>query len=210
MANPLGSTSILRCTVITSDPPQVAEAVLHYQVTAVGGSPATDQDVCDTLDAAIATQWKALMATTTSYRGVITQIIAPGVPPVYVQSTANVGPGTDGATPNPKQSSLLVSWYTNLARPANRGRTYVGFPASNTVGADGNVLAAAVTALDTLAATIQALSSIAVGGRSATIKFSIYHRATKSTTPVISRVSRGVFATQKRRGSYGRTNTPPI
>lgn len=210
MATNLNVGQKLSAKIYTLDGNQVAINTLHYDVTAVGGTPATDQDFSDQLDAALAASFKALLNNGAAYRGLLCQIIAPLPVIVAVQTTSSAGIGTAGVTALPKQCSGIISYYTALAGRANRGRVFIPFPASSDDTGDGVPIAGYVTRLNTLNAAIRSFSAIATGGRTATVVFGIYHRSSRTITPVISSVNQPKWATQRKRGSYGRANSTPI
>jgi hypothetical protein len=210
MATPLAVGYIMAVRPYCTADEQVSINNFHYLVTAVGASPATDQDVIDQFDALIATNLKATMSSATFYHGTQGQIIAPGPAHVDVVQTLGTGPGSSGAATLPRQATGLTSWYTGLTGRKNRGRTYWPFPSAAYDTGDGKPLPAWTTLIGTLSNQILGLTAIANGGRSATIKLGIYHRQTQSTTDVINYIARGAWATQRRRGSYGRPNTPPF
>lgn len=199
----------LRATIWTSDAEQASATTVYYNVTAVGGSPATDQDVASALDSAVAASVIALLNNNAQYRGIVLQKVFPL--PVLADVVAGAAAfGTAGATALPKQTSGLISWYTAFARQAYRGRNYIPFPATADDASDGTPSAGYVTRLAALATALKGLTAIAAGGRTATIALSIYHRASNLSDQITASVSRGVWATQKRRGAYGRFNRAPI
>lgn len=189
---------------------QEALNTFHFLVTAIGASPATDLDCVQTLDARIATDFKGLLPSNARYNGTLGGIITRTPPPIKQQSTAGAGAGSNGTLPLPKQACGITSWYTNSSGRAFRGRTYWPFLSSNYAGTNGELITAAATQMDLCAADVFGMTSISTSGRTATLQHSIYHRALKTTTPIVTRLTRTVVATQRRRSDYGRPNTPPI
>jgi len=210
MATAMVLNDILRTTMWCTDNAQAAATTWHWQVTAVGAPPATDQDLGDTLDSSIAAAMKTILSNNASYRGIVTQKIWPVPVAVDVISVANAGSGTSGATALPKQVSGITSWYTALGGRSQRGRSYWPFPATSSDTGDGIPTGGYVTAIAAIASVIRPLTAIAVGGRTATIQFGIYHRASHTLTPITVAQSRTRWATQRRRGDYGRSNSAPI
>lgn len=210
MATALAISDILKVSAIWVCGGQEAVNTFHYLVTAAGGTPATDLDVLTTMDTAAASLAKAIIPSNARFDGWLGAIISRDPPPVTVQSTAGAGAGASGIIPFPKQATGITSWYTANAGRAFRGRTYWPFLSSNYADTNGEINTGGVTAMDALAAAIQAISAINVTGRTATIQFGIYHRKTKSMSPIVVRTTRRTVATQKRRGDFGRPNTAPI
>jgi hypothetical protein len=210
MSTALQSGDVIRGSAITDIAGQTANTGWFYAVTAVGGSPATDQDFCNALDTAVAALFKAWLPSEVRYSGIIAGIVARSPNPVGVQQTTNAGVGTAAVEPLPKQCAGITSWYTATAGRRFRGRTYWPFPSSAWNDVNGELSGAGKTAADNIASAVQGLTSISSGGRTATIALGIYHRLTKLTTPVTVRLTRGTIATQRRRGDFGRLNSSPI
>jgi hypothetical protein len=210
MATPLQAGDILKMSAIADIAGQTSFNTWHYFVSGVGSPPATDQDVSNALDTAIATLFKVIIPSEVKYSGILGGIINRTPNPVTVQTTAGAGVGTSAVEPMPKQCAGITSWYTASAGRAYRGRTYWPFVSSSFLDINGELSAAGKTAIDNTASAIQSLTAIAAGGRTATIQLAIYHRVTRLTTPVVVRLTRSQIATQKRRGDYGRLNPSPI
>lgn len=212
MSNNLQVGQIAKCNVWMEHGPQAAVNSHHFHVDSVGGNPSTDQDLSDTLDTAIAALYKGLLSNSANYKGIVTQLIWPLPVSVDVVTTANAAAGTAGVGDLPFQVSGLISWYTSLAGRHGRGRTYVPFPYSgdNQTGAGGIPAASYVTRLATLGTTINNVVNIALGGRSATVSHCLWDRVNHTFVRISSRTARTIWATQRRRGDYGRPNSSPI
>ncbi len=193
---------------------------LTYVVGAVGSTPATDQDAADQFDATVAPLYKPLMPLTGEYRGVTVGILRAIVPYpakyIPASANANAGAGTAAGAPLPGQVSGLISYFSPRPGPAGRGRSYVGFPAIVHDTGAGNPTAAYMTLLDNLAAvTAVGIAVVTLGGATATLVRAIIHQTNKfditpPPDPVTGFVSRGKWATQRRRGDFGRLNSPPV
>lgn len=131
-----------------------------------------------------------------------------GTPPTkaggMAESAAN---GSNVSGIQGQQVSGIITWYTDLGGPQYRGRSYVPFPSLDTVDVDGLPTVTYNTQLATLAASIFSITTVGVGGATITIKPIIYHRATNTDATITDYRVRGLFATQKRRGNYGRLNS---
>lgn len=209
-ATPLLAADILRVAAIAQLGAQVAMNVWHYFVVSATGTPATDQDVINTVDTTIATLYKGIIPSEVTYKGILGGIINRSPNPLPVQSTTGAGAGVTAVEPMPKQAAGITSWYTAFAGPGYRGRTYWPFISSGYQDVNGEITNAGKAAMDAVAGALQGLTSISTGGRTATIALAIYHKKVKLTTPVATRLTRTVVATQKRRGDYGRPNTSPL
>jgi hypothetical protein len=200
-----------------ADVEQASVNTLEYIVAAVSSPAATDQDVADNLSVAFNGLYKAVLSDTAFYRGVQVRIGAsPGLlftAPVFNNSSA--GPGTAGAVGLPRQTCGLVSYQTLFSGQANRGRSYIPFPAQADDATFGVPGATYLTNLGLLAGDMGVGLSISVGARTATLVRVLIHRknkagATPPPSPITSFSISLRWATQRRRGSFGRANASPI
>lgn len=198
---------------------QAAVNTVYYNVIANTGVLVQDTDMARVIEAMVAPQYKAIQSTDVSFRGVQTYLTNPpagGAAPSTVFSNALAGPGSLTPPDCPRQVSGLISWTTNLLGKRYRGRFYMPFPSTSLVATDGLPTAAYQTSLVNLGHAFLNLVTINNVGStgSATVALYLHHRAGKSPTPLATPITGIVvppkFATQKRRGSYGRPNNSPI
>jgi len=198
---------------------QAAVNTAWYFCSSVGSPPAFDTDVADQVDSLIATDFKALLSSTAEYRGV--QVILHGSSPSYaaltlpVAAAAGAGNGTSGADLMPKQTAGILKFQTLRPGPSGRGRFYLPFPSTASDSGGGTPSAGYSTAVITFGADIGVGLAISQGGRTALLIRVLVHRKNKAglfpdPSPVIDWSTSGLWATQKRRGSYGRQNLSPI
>lgn len=206
----LALNDIVDLTLYCSISNQASINRFFWQVTAVGGTPATVQDAANELDAFYAPLYKAILANTALYNGVTAQVVFPLPIMVRAIADANSGFGTAGLDVCPKQVAPLVAYYTALAGPGFRGRTYLPFPATADITTLGEMAAGYRTNANVIAASRAADFAISVGGRTATLKPGLWRRSGNIFTPIILAFTRGKVATQKRRGDYGRANSSPV
>lgn len=193
--------------------------VLHYIVAAIGAIPANDLDVATTLDTLVHTDFKACLCSEAAYRGVQAQILNP-LPPNAAKylaqfTIANTGPGTSGVAIMPPQVCGLISIQTANAGQAYRGRTYLPWPSTTDDTGTGTpntpYLANAVAVSNVISSGL----AVSASGRTATLVRIILHRKGKNGTtpgpsPVTNASVAAKWATQRRRGDYGRQNRSPI
>jgi len=116
--------------------------------------------------------------------------------------------GTAGAVPCPKQASGIVSKYTPYGGRRGQGRSYVPFPATDSVEADGNPTAAYLADLTTLGNAM--VGPDPVGGGNYDIQWGLMKwRQPNTFLALVNSIPRDRFATQRRRGDYGRVNAIP-
>jgi hypothetical protein len=135
--------------------------------------------------------------------------------PIDTVAWANVGlgraNGTAGAVALPTQTAGLVRFSSGSIGKKGQGRQYLPFPAQDSNQTTGIPNGAYVTAAQTLAdalATDQVVSGS--GSRVATLDPILWDLVAHTPTPILAGASQNAWATQKRRGNYGRTNKPPF
>lgn len=190
---------------------QVGINVFHWGVDSNVGTGATFQTAINTLEAAMAAAYKACISTSARYQGAGLRRVSPSVPTAEFVSVATAGMGTGGANFLPKQISGILTKRTTLAGRRGRGRVYVPFPYAAANDTDGTPLAAYMTALGTLA-TAFALPNrvVGVGGNTTSLSPVVYQRGPKLTNVITSITTNDKWASQRRRGDYGRANIPPF
>jgi hypothetical protein len=195
-----------------ADSEQAAVNALHYQVLSISGAPTTDQDVANYCDAQFGPVYGPIINNTATYRGTQCRVLNLTPEPVTVFSNTHATTGSAGAIGMSRQTCGLIAYYTNTGGRKGRGRTYIPFPSVAQDQGFGIPTAGYVALATTVASTILAVSVVpnAAATGSATLIFAIYDKTTKVMTQVTSKVVRTVWATQRRRGSYGRANVSPI
>lgn len=197
---------------------QLGLNIFHYIVTAVIGTPKLS-DVVASLEGGplgptpFSTNMKALLCSAASFRGYAVRVLYPTMSVEFLD-TSGVGNGTVAGDLLPRQVAGLIS--KRAAVPGRRmgGRFYVPFP-----GEADNTAASVPSSdyVDRLGALRITLSSSLVKGSDIfadpviglkTVVAGI--SAIRATRSIGSWVERSLWATQRRRGSYGRTNTSPL
>jgi len=201
---------ILKGSIWCTDGDQASVNTVFYKVVSVGTPASTDADFAQTLDSAIGAVLITMLNNNASYRGVQGQIVFPLPVRVAAFNTASAGAGTSGATALPRQASGLISWKTNLAGRKFRGRTYIPFPATTSDTGNGIPTAGYITALSSFATALLNMTALATGCLTSTISLGVHSRVAHTTTDISSSLSQNRWATQRRRGSYGRQNISPL
>jgi hypothetical protein len=214
---------LLRARIWTRylDERQAAVNTIHYFVSEVGATPATDTDAAQTLDAIMALSYPPFMSSLTEYRGIEMQILSP-VPPfqaLYTEAFTNLNaqPGTSGELTLPSQVAGLVEFQTGAARQRGRGRAYLAFPAAGNDDGTGKPSAGARLVMAQIASDMEAGLAVSTAGRTATLVRVLKHGKDKTGvqifpywTAVTNHSDSEFWATQKRRGNWGRTNISPV
>ena len=189
--------------------PQIALNVFHYDVTATTGTGATEAQIALAFDNLLAAAYKAVMANPATYRGVGTKKVYPtqGLESI---SIANVGVGTGGANTLPFQTAALLHIQTALAGRKGRGRAYLPFPPVAGATAGGEMAAGYVALCDAVGTALKTGVTAGGGGNTNTFTLGVYHRQTSAMDLWTSVACMAKWATQRRRGDYGRPNVAPF
>lgn len=200
---------------------QASVNTFFYKVGAASSPPATDLDVATQLDGLIHAQYKGMLSSLAQYRGCQVQILAPVPPYLATYSPAevngNAGAGTVTGDPMPPQTCGIISFQTGKPRQANRGRMYMPFPGQSSDSGGGSPGAVYLSELGVIAGYFDSGVAIVQAGRTATLVRVIKHGKNKdgvypipNTDPVTGASIGGGWATQRRRGDYGRQNKSPV
>lgn len=184
---------------------QLGLNVRHYQLMSSSGTGPTLGDLATALETAIGAQYKAVLNLLATHQGIYVRRVAP-LPisaPCWDVSLAGVGLGTGDLAP--KQTCGLISWFTARGGRSGRGRTYIPFPGEVNSDANGRPLQAYIDGMSNIAAVWFSLRTIA-GPNGGTFWPVLFHKSTLSCTPLTALKVRDKWATQRRRGDFGREN----
>lgn len=222
MAN-LANNDVLQIRIVCFDPgdSQLGECVFHVLVSAVSGN-VTDGDVASKYSIDVAAAVRAWIGGNATYEGVGCKRIRPNPTP-EVYNNGSRGSGTAGGVCQPTQVTALLrhksdQFYVS-AKGKNRlaqGRLYVPFPSLIWVGNPDLMSAAGLAALNAVGTAI-GLSKTIVGVGGGCV-CSLGTNVTEGPGPVLTKnlilsgTIAGVqmWATQRRRGQYGKPNNNPF
>ncbi len=181
----------------------------HYIVTTVGATPATDHDIAQAFDGANASAIIPALPTDCKYDGVEVSLIT--YIPAFVTQRAGAlaGPGTWASIAMGQQVSGIISWFTRLAGPKFRGRLFFPFPGVSAILA-GIPTTAYLSALNAVAVAFFGFTTVSVSGRTCGLLPVLWHRRTRTFDYIANANLPDKFATQKRRGNYGKNTMPPF
>jgi hypothetical protein len=218
MAQPIVVGDIVQSQVIVyaTDLQQIAVLNRYWRCSAVVAvGLVTDQDAADVLDALWAGRYVALIYNQAAYRGTRCRIYyrPPAVTNFSWQSSiTHAGTGTAGAIALPTQTAGLISMKSAIFGRHGEGRQYLPFPAAADNILEGVPRAgyiAAATSLGTMLTSQQLIT--AGGGGQLAFDPIVFPRATPASWTVLNSFNvPGAWATQKRRGAFGRFNRPPF
>lgn len=217
MATPVIPGDLVETRTYATQAEQAAILTFHWGILAAIGTPTNDTDFSRVIDNVLAPVWKAFISSDASFRGTAARIISSTPPSAPVFFNTNVGGGTGTPPDLPRQTTGMISWQTAFGGRAFRGRTYLGFPWSGLNNLDGVPTAPAITLITNVAQAIFNVTSIpnVAGTGSVSVVMLLVHKKDKAglipdPTLINGFIVRNKWATQRRRGSFGRPNTSPI
>lgn len=204
-----------RSTSVCRSGGQFAFLRRYWKCESITG-PLGNPDIADwgiAFDAILAPRYITLMSASAAYYGGMYGRMGNPLPkPTDIIVVSNAGAGTTGTVDAPKQAAGLITLKTGFQGRSNEGRQYVPFPALDFVAAQGVPTAAYITALDALGNVLASRFSFLeiVSGDTIVMSPQIYNVTTHLGREVTTWLSRPAFATQKRRGDYGKLNALPF
>jgi len=203
-----GDLLIVRIAMFHTD--QAGLNIRHYRVSNSQGAGVTDQEVVDALDLLYEFDYKASLSSAATYRGVSVQKFLPAPPLQAVFSTVSAGIGGLVGDPLPKQVAGLVTLRTQFAGRKFRGRMYIPFPSESVNEVDTQPSAAYIASIAAIGTNMIAQQSIGLAPDTADVTPVLFHRLGGTTDDLTSRVASPLWATQRRRGDFGRKNILPF
>jgi hypothetical protein len=201
---------IIQMRIECHSEPQVSQNVRHFIISVENPPAATLQQMAAALNTIFAPLYKNVLNANAFFRGVGTRRVHP--PPLTLEATTDdsAGLGLILGDQLPAQVSGIITLKTQFAGRAYRGRVYIPFPgeASNTASATPD--ATYLSNLNLLGSAFITGVVVPNGAGNSTLTPVIFHRVNKLTTVLLDFTARPVWATQRRRGDYGRPNTPTI
>ena len=183
----------------------------YNQVFSIVGiaTPTTD-DLAAAEDARLGPLYKALLTAAATYDFVSCRRVS-GVAPFKLSSLngVNGGAGTVAGDPLPKQTAGVISLYANSIGKKYRGRSFIPFPGEADSGALAGPTAGYITRLASLAVAYRQQWSFTLGVTLITMDPVIWPGDPLfPTQPISVAIAQAKWATQRRRGAYGKPNVP--
>jgi len=209
MAVELVNGDIVKTQIWCRDIEQASVNTVYFRITGITAGTPDTQDMAVQFNAVIKGPYVAWLTSQAEYRGVTCQDITQ-LPLHSPSGISSHQVGSAGAIGAPRQSAPLIKWQTGIAGPKGRGRIFIPFMSTDELSAFGLVASGSLPLLTSIKDAIATFTSFTNAGNSATCEHVLYHRATRSATPMESYTIDNKIATQKRRGSYGRANSEPV
>jgi len=191
---------------------QVSTNSRDWQLVQVtGGTVISSSDFLTTYDNLTAVDFKSALSSDADYYGAQLYKRTPvGPAPRPDHINVSGGPGTYAAGLLPTQTCGLISLYTALLGRSGQGRMYVPFPSSTAVTATGGVAAGYLTVLNTMAGFYMNNLTILSAGATGLFRPCLYTPGGPAPRFIYSAIERTGWATQRKRGAYGKLNNLPF
>lgn len=197
--------------LFASDGNQLGICGCHFQVTGILGVGVTLDQIANVFDASTAATAVGMLPASATYRGMqVKSVDTPSALPGT--GVVHAGGGTFSASVGPRSVSLTVTKLTAKIGRKHRGRMYVPFvpSAAFDAGNDGEPTAAYTTAVAAWVAATWQGGNVTVGLDQTTLSPIVYQKTTKTADLITAFRTNEKWASQHRRGDYGRTNTFPF
>jgi len=216
---------VLKLTTYTYDPDtfQLGLNVSHWEVGVVLGPPPTDADAATMFNTLLETDYKNVLTNTITYAGQGVQIVSgPAIIPVEQRDFSTSGLGAIDADVASNQLAPFASFKSRFAGRSGRGRKYYPFMPETFYQADSTISAAAIALYDLITQKLANVQIVVPAAGGSASLFPIITNATglpvaaPTIPPYTNRfvIELGTtserIATQRRRGPFGRVNTPPL
>jgi hypothetical protein len=210
MSTALNVNDVVEMNIVCQNVEQVSNNKLHYLVTAVAGG-FTDTDAATAFDAQVAPLFKPIMGTDSNYRGVSCQRIQPFPRAPIGFTVANAGAGTAAGLTLPRQTAGIISLKTANSGRGFRGRIYPPFPSATFLAAGGLPTVAWGTSMTAIGNAITVTYNFLVLGRTGTLVPVLWKPKLRQAITLSGGFNLpSGFATQRRRGTFGRANKLPF
>lgn len=205
---------IMLSQVICYNPIEQQVAVLNRYWSAqvpTGVGNVTFQDLATFLDGAWANAYINIMGNDANYQGTRVRRVWPPNTDAWRDETSNAGAGTAGTTMLPTQTCGLARLFSDTLGKHGEGRQYIPFPAAANNDPHGVPNAGYKTLVTNIIAVLAQIQTVS-GSGSKQFQFwpSLYNHVSNVPTLITAGLPAVSWATQKRRGAYGRANLPPI
>lgn len=191
---------------------QVSTNSRDYQLVQVtGGTVISSGDFLITRDGLFSAAYSAALSSEADYYGSQLYKRTPvGPAPRPDQINVNPAPGTFGAGLLPTQTCGLISLYTAIMGKTGQGRFYMPFPSTVANTAPGGLSGGYLTALNDFIPLLTDNITITSAGATGLFRPCLYVPGGAPPKFIYSGTPRTAWATQRKRGAFGKTNSLPF
>lgn len=207
-----GDIMVIQDVAFVSTEQQAAVVNRYWAAgTPTGTGDVVFADLAGAWAALAAADLQNLMFNGADYQGTRVRRVFPPNNDQWAISTALAGPGTAGTIALPTQSCGLIRFTGPFLGKHAEGRTYVPFPSASDNQTHGIPTASYVTRLNALGSDMVTPFTVnGTGSRTINFRPGLVQRPSFTMTLITIGLGQPSWATQKRRGEYGRTNKSPI
>jgi hypothetical protein len=203
--------TIIRVTNFCYQNGQMAMPSVHYQMTSPGGVGIFNLgDAAFSFQTNFASAAKARLSTgvvLTGTKAAIVSLVNKGQPGIATDGSA----GTNGTVSLPGQVTGLVHLASDLGGKKGRGRVYLPFPTVGEQDTDNTPSSVFVAGWNAWAGDISTIfTCTGPGGATMVATGVIWHKETGDYSFLNGSYVKKLYATQRRRGDYGRSNAGTI
>ncbi len=209
----LVSGDIVQTRAWTHDTDQAAVNTWYWLVTGFNPDGVDEEDVAVGVDAVAGPLIKPCINNLAVYDGVQSRDISQLPLGIMQQSKVNAGDGTSGAAALPRQTAGLIQWRTTKAGPGGRGRTYMPFPSTTDTELNGKPTVAYQGHVNALATALMGITQFIHAGNPlqlVSVEMVLKVKPGLSSLGIETFAVSDKWATQKRRGAFGRVNVSPL
>jgi len=203
-----GETLVLEVHIWSASHVQLSVLRRYYRVTTLLGGPITFLNVATAYSNLVEASYKDLIYNGATFRGVRVRRVAPANDDNWAIFTGDAGVGISGPNALPLQTSGLITFGGPTMGARGLGRQYIPFPAVLDNTAAGEPTVGYKNRVAVLGGLIVADLSVASGGSSVVLSHVNWRSGSLAFQylDIVQRV--GNWATQRKRGSYGKANQP--
>jgi len=201
---------LIEVRMFTSIGSQLAINVRQFTVFSILTTPPTYEAATQAIEAKLAAAYKQILSANATWRGVGVRKLLPAPKSLEILNNDSAGAGGAAGDCLPKQACGLLKLGTATAGPGGRGRAYLAFPSELHNGVDGKPNAAYATAAVDLIAALTTNTQFDAAGEKFNLQPLLVKKPGLSSKEITFATLRTKWATQKRRGDYGRVNEFPI
>lgn len=208
----LNDVLIIQIVVGYANVQQTAVINRHWKVTAMGGvGDITFQDYATFVDTLAQGPIPDILCNNARYRGIRVRRLYPPNVDQWQDEVGGAAFGTAGAVALPTQTCGLLKLGSLQIGKKNNGRVYTPFPSADMNQLDGIPTTVAMGNLNVVASLFSTPLVVTGTGSSTSTATPVICNADGSVTvDVKTSIAEQAWATQKRRGAFGRFNRPPI
>lgn len=200
--------------IVCSQPSEQQVAITNrfWEVTALAGTgDVSFNDIAGAMEALVATNLLVLLQNDARYEGVRVRRVYPPNNDQWAASTALADNGSAGATGLASQTCGLIQFKGPFLGKHAEGRMYIPFPSTSSNQGTGVPTSTYQANAATFAAPLVVPHTISgSGSRTAALSPGLWDRVNSRLTQITQTTPSTSWATQRRRGMYGRTNKLPF